>query len=162
MLVLGLLVAALCLLAPFYLVGRVVQSPGAALDEILAWSTLELTVRTLTLVAGVTLLATAIALPMAWLVERTDLPFRRAVGIVASLPLAIPSYVGATPVLRGQRVADLVQKLDHRIGQAEKQEVAGRQYPVADVLGELGPVHRGEHDGGGDHCQPDRRSHPTE
>ena len=36
LLVLGLLVAALCLLAPFYLVGRVVQSPGAALDEILA------------------------------------------------------------------------------------------------------------------------------
>src|SRR3546814_11131266 len=32
---------------------------------------------------------------MAWLVERSDLPGRRVIGILGALPLAIPSYVGA-------------------------------------------------------------------
>jgi len=54
----------------------------------LVWNTLRLAVMTtvLTLVLGVAL---------AWLVERTDLPARRALGVVAVLPLVVPTYVGA-------------------------------------------------------------------
>lgn len=52
------------------------------------WGTLRLavTVTGLTLVVGV---------GMAWLVERTDLPGRRALGLASALPLVVPTYVGA-------------------------------------------------------------------
>src|SRR5690606_37763801 len=43
----------------------------------------------------VTAAANAIALPLAWLTTRTDLPARRFWVIVTALPLAIPTYVGA-------------------------------------------------------------------
>jgi iron(III) transport system permease protein len=51
--------------------------------------------RTLALVVGVVALSAVIALPMAWLVSRTDLPFRRAWAVMGALPLVFPSYVAA-------------------------------------------------------------------
>lgn len=48
----------------------------------------------LLLVCGVTLLSLALALPFAWLTERTDLPGRRVWTVLAMMPLVIPSYVG--------------------------------------------------------------------
>lgn len=36
-----------------------------------------------------------IAVPLAFLVSRTDLPFRRSIAVLAALPLAVPSYVAA-------------------------------------------------------------------
>jgi iron(III) transport system permease protein len=36
-----------------------------------------------------------IAVPLAWLTTRTDLPFRRVWAVLTPLPLVIPSYVGA-------------------------------------------------------------------
>lgn len=57
--------------------------------------TLDLVVRTLTLVGAVALLAVAIAVPAAWLVARTDLRGRGAWGVLLALPLVFPSYVAA-------------------------------------------------------------------
>ena len=54
----------------------------------LVWSTLRLAVAT-------TALALTIGVAIAWLVERTDLPARRFMGLVAVLPLVVPTYVGA-------------------------------------------------------------------
>lgn len=51
--------------------------------------------RSLRLAATTTALASAIAVPLAWLVVRTDLPGRRAISWLAALPLAFPPYVGA-------------------------------------------------------------------
>jgi len=48
----------------------------------------------LLLVCGVTILSLALALPFAWLTERTDLPGRRVWTVLAMMPLVIPSYVG--------------------------------------------------------------------
>ena len=48
----------------------------------------------LLLVCGVTALSLALALPFAWLTERTDLPGWRIWTVLAMLPLVIPSYVG--------------------------------------------------------------------
>ena len=45
--------------------------------------------------SAVTVLASLIALPMAWLTERTDLPGRSVVRVLSALPLAVPTYVGA-------------------------------------------------------------------
>jgi iron(III) transport system permease protein len=47
----------------------------------------------------VTLLSALIALPLAFLTARTDLPFRRLFTVLFALPLALPSYVGAFALL---------------------------------------------------------------
>ena len=94
-------------LAPALLVGAAMMLPLAYLilrgsgasDE--AWrllfrtQTLYTLGRTLLLMTSVTLISGAIALPLAWLTVRTDLPFRRLWGVVSVLPLVIPSFVGA-------------------------------------------------------------------
>jgi len=54
---------------------------------------------TVRLAAGVGATTIAIAVPLAWLVTRTDLPFRRFWSTVAALPLVIPSYAGALAVI---------------------------------------------------------------
>jgi iron(III) transport system permease protein len=56
---------------------------------------LHLLVRTLALVAGVSTAGVALAVPMAWLVARTDLPARRFWAVIGALPLVFPSYVAA-------------------------------------------------------------------
>ena len=91
----ALAVAALALVPPAYLAVRVSDDIQTAAEAVFARSTLELTVRTLAFAAAVTGLATAIALPMAWLTERTDLPARRLIAVLAAAPLAVPTYVGA-------------------------------------------------------------------
>ena len=45
--------------------------------------------------AGAVAWALVAAVPLAWLVERTDMPFRRAIVWLAPLPLAVPPYVAA-------------------------------------------------------------------
>ena len=47
------------------------------------------------LVAAVTTASTVIAVSLAWLTTRTDLPGRRIWTVITALPLAIPTYVGA-------------------------------------------------------------------
>ena len=91
----ALLVGALCAIPPVYLLVRAGQSPEAAWEAIAASSTFGLALRTAGLAAATTALAGAIALPLAWLTTRTDLPGRRALSILAALPLAVPSYIAA-------------------------------------------------------------------
>ena len=91
----ALIVASLTIAPPTYLLFRIIDNSSAAADAIFAISTLELTLRTLAYTVTVTALATMIALPIAWLTERTDLPARRIIAILAVTPLAIPTYVGA-------------------------------------------------------------------
>ena len=50
--------------------------------------------RSALLAAAVTGVSVAVAVPLAWLTARTDLPGRRAWAVLAALPLVIPSYVG--------------------------------------------------------------------
>ena len=61
--------------------------------------TLQIVLRSALLVAAVTAACILIAVPLAWLVTRTDLPFRRAWAILSALPLVIPSYIGAFLVI---------------------------------------------------------------
>lgn len=51
--------------------------------------------RTAWLALTVTGLSAAIAVPLAWLTVRTDIPLRRVWSVLTPLPLVIPSYVGA-------------------------------------------------------------------
>ena len=91
----ALLVGALCAIPPVYLLVRAGQSPEAAWEAVAASSTLGLALRTVALAASTTVIAGAIALPLAWLTTRTDLPGGRALAILAALPLAVPSYIAA-------------------------------------------------------------------
>ena len=51
--------------------------------------------RSIGLAIAVTAAALALALPLAWLTTRSDLPGRRAWAVLTMLPLVIPSYIGA-------------------------------------------------------------------
>ena len=92
----SVLMIALAMLLPMvYLVYR---AGGAGLNEAVDLMARIRTVRILwnsfLLVACVTALSIAVALPLAWLTERTDLPGRRVWTVLAMMPLVVPSYVG--------------------------------------------------------------------
>jgi iron(III) transport system permease protein len=87
--------AGLVLLPIFYLALRATSSDTSLWDALLRIKTLETIGRTLWLALAVTTGSTAIAVPLAWLTVRTDLPLRRLWAILTPLPLVIPSYVGA-------------------------------------------------------------------
>ena len=68
---------------------------GAAWSILVAPSTAEVFTNSLALVASVTLVSVALGVPLAVLTVLTDLPFRRFWTVVLSLPLVVPSYLGA-------------------------------------------------------------------
>ena len=55
--------------------------------------------RTVVLVVSVTIASTILAVPLAWLTTRTDIPFRRAWVVLSVLPLVIPTYVAGFVVV---------------------------------------------------------------
>ncbi|HEY8486772.1 MAG TPA: hypothetical protein VIL11_05205, partial [Limnochordales bacterium] len=90
----ALAVTALVLLPPLYLLLRAAEAPPGAWRWVLQPRTWQLLRNSLALAAAVTVSAVAVAVPVAWLVARTDLPGRRFWPSVLALPLAMPSYVG--------------------------------------------------------------------
>lgn len=95
LLIAGVLVGAAAVLPAAYLVGVVGADPAAALDDVMTSETAAIVARSLGLTAAVCAATIALALPLAWLTTRTDLPGRRVWATLAALPLVIPSYVGA-------------------------------------------------------------------
>lgn len=68
---------------------------GRAASLLFRDQTLQILLNTLALVAGVTVLSVLLSVPLACLTELTDLPYSRLWAVVVSLPLVIPSYIGA-------------------------------------------------------------------
>lgn len=92
----AVLAAAVALLPLAYLLVRTGEAgPAQVLDVLLRERTLRLVVRSLALAAAVTGACLVIGVGLAWLTTRTDLPARRTFGVLAALPLAMPSYVAA-------------------------------------------------------------------
>ena len=81
------------------------------MDTIWRDRTGALVLRSAGLTAAVTAAAIAIAVPLAWLTVRTDLPLRRAWAVAAALPLVIPSYIGAYAILSALGSHGLLQDL---------------------------------------------------
>ena len=92
---LGLVIGLAAALPGLYLVVAVLDDTSGAVDAVMTSRTLGLITRSLGLAAAVTVAAIAIAVPLAWLTVRSDLPGRRAWATLATLPLVIPSYIGA-------------------------------------------------------------------
>ncbi len=92
---LGLAIGLAAALPALYLVIVVAGESQVAIDTVLTDRTLAVVLRSLGLTAAVTAAAIAIAVPLAWLTVRSDLPGRRVWATLATLPLVIPSYIGA-------------------------------------------------------------------
>ena len=86
-------VAAVLLLSPSYLLIRTLGAGPEAWDLLIRTRVLEILGRTLLLVGVVTGASILLAIPLAWLTVRTDLPFKTVWSVATALPLVIPSYV---------------------------------------------------------------------
>ncbi|MGH2953956.1 MAG: ABC transporter permease [Solirubrobacterales bacterium] len=91
----GTAVAAAAALPAFYLAVTIAEDWDIAWAA--AWNerTLELVLRSAGLAAAATAGAVALAVPLAYLTARTDLPGRRVWAVLVTLPLVVPSYIGA-------------------------------------------------------------------
>lgn len=89
----ALLVAAMLLAAPVYLIIRTLGAGPEAADLIFRTRTIWVVLRTVALMATVMVGCIVIATPLAWLTVRTDLPARAFWRVVTMLPLALPSYI---------------------------------------------------------------------
>ncbi|MDQ3742332.1 MAG: ABC transporter permease subunit, partial [Actinomycetota bacterium] len=78
-----------------YLANVVAGEPGDARDAVWSGDAVALMLRSVGLAGAVTATTIAIAVPLAWLTVRTDLPGRRVWAVLCALPLVIPSYIGA-------------------------------------------------------------------
>ena len=108
--ILAALVAAGMLLPIAYLLIRVAEVGPAAVEFALRPRTLQVLLNKVGLVAVVTTVCALIAVPLAWLLVRTDLPGRRAWTALAVLPLVMPSYVAAFAVIAALGPRGLVQQ----------------------------------------------------
>src|SRR5690606_16625421 len=82
------------LLPPVYLIARAVGS-GREMWSILSDDSVVAALRRTVLLCGsVTATCVILAVPLAWLTARTDLPLRSFWSVVLVLPLSIPSFIG--------------------------------------------------------------------
>jgi iron(III) transport system permease protein len=108
-----------------YVVVRALEggwTPFAA--AVLTASTLRLALRTIALTAGVVALTVPLAVALAWLVTRTDLPLRRLWAAAVALPLVFPSYVAALTFVAAFGPRGLLQKALEPFGVERLPEVA--------------------------------------
>lgn len=93
--ILALAGAAAACIPLVYLVVRAADADAETWSKVLNDGTARLLLNTAGLTIAVTGASAALALPIAYLTERTDLPFARWWRSITIMPLAIPSYVGA-------------------------------------------------------------------
>ncbi len=92
----GSLIAVLVVSPLFWLLIRAsAVEPGRAIEMVTSARTLEIGGRSVALVFVTTIASTVIGVPLAVLTARTDLPASRLFSVVVSLPLVVPSYIGA-------------------------------------------------------------------
>ncbi len=118
--------AAATVLPAVYLVLRASDAGlGDVLETVTAGRTMELLGRTALLAVTVTVASVALAVPLAWLTVRTDLPGRRAFVVLSALPLAIPSYVGGFAFVAALGPRGLVQGALAPLGVEEVPSIYG-------------------------------------
>ena len=110
------LVGAAAALPLVYLAQRALTADAADRALVPLDSTVELVLDTALLAVGVVAATLAVGVPLAWLVVRTDLPGRRVWGLLASLPLVIPSFVAALALLGALAPRGLLQDVLEPLG----------------------------------------------
>ena len=91
----SLIAAVVCITPLIYLVNRVAGSDSDIWVWLIRPKTGNIFARSVFLAITVTMLSAVIAVPIAWLTIRTNLPYRKLWSVLTFLPLVIPSYVGA-------------------------------------------------------------------
>jgi len=91
----SVIAAAICVTPLIYLVIRVAGSDSDIWVWLISLKTVKIFARSVFLAITVTMLSAVIAVPIAWLTIRTNLPYRKLWSVLTFLPLVIPSYVGA-------------------------------------------------------------------
>jgi ABC-type spermidine/putrescine transport system permease subunit I len=107
----AVLVAVAITLPIAYVVGRTFGAGTEAWDLLVRQSVLETLLRTVYLSLAVTASTVLIAVPVAWLTVRSDLPWKRFWSVLTVLPLVIPSYVGALVAVTALGPKGLVQQM---------------------------------------------------
>lgn len=111
-----MLVALAAALPLGYLAITVAGGGSGLLETISGGRTLELVARSAGLAAAVTASSVALALPLAWLMVRSDIPGRRIWTVLTVLPLVIPSYIGAYLIVSALGPFGLVQGILESVG----------------------------------------------
>lgn len=104
------------LLSPIYLVIRAAEQGSGVWTGLADDRTLLALWRTVLLTTTVTAACVAIAVPLAWLMARTDLPLRSFWTVVLALPLAIPSFVGGLITVSALGPGGMLQDLLSPLG----------------------------------------------
>jgi iron(III) transport system permease protein len=118
------LLAAGTLLPVAYLVLRALGADDA-LGLLVRPRTGQVLVRSLVLAFSVAGASTLLAVPLAWLTLRTDLPARRLWSVLTVLPLVVPSYVGGFAVIGALGPRGLFQQLLAPLGVERLPEIYG-------------------------------------
>ena len=123
--ILALIVAAAMAIPLVYLVIRAAQADADAWRELTRSSTYNLLKNTVLLAGAVTATSVALALPMAWLTVRSDIPWRRFWSVVTVLPLVIPSFVGGLAFIAALGPHGSFQRLLEPLGVASLPDIFG-------------------------------------
>lgn len=123
--VLGVIITALALLPLAYLLIRAAGAPLRAWELLAQPRTLAIAANSIALTAAVTAASILLAVPLAWLLIRTDLPGRRLWTVALVLPLVIPSYVGAFTLLAMLGPKGILQGLLAPLGVQRLPEIYG-------------------------------------
>lgn len=99
------------LLPVIYLIVRAAGAGGEVWDLFFRARTAAILGRTLLLIFTVTAFSALVAVPVAWLTVRTDLPFRRVLSVATALPLVVPSYVMAMVIIEAFGPRGVLQRL---------------------------------------------------
>lgn len=110
LLVIPALIVGLVMALPLvYIVMRAAESDSSIWSLVFRERTIGVLQNSVLLASSVAGAGTVIAVPLAWLTTRTDLPCRRFWAIAAALPLVIPSYVGALAIVSALGPRGLLQ-----------------------------------------------------
>ena len=105
------MVGAVLVMVPAYLFIRTAGAGAATWDLLFRMRVLETLFRTLLLVVTVTAGCIALAVPLAWLTLRTNLPWRGLWAVAMALPLVIPSYIAGFIVVVALGPKGMLQQL---------------------------------------------------
>ncbi|MDQ7849346.1 MAG: iron ABC transporter permease [Armatimonadota bacterium] len=112
----SLLVAGALLLPVLYLGVRAAGADEGIWRLLVQPRTLRILLRTVLLASAVTASAVAVALPLAWVTTRTDLPGARLWSTLTVLPLAVPSFISGIIVATVFGPWGVVHHLADRLG----------------------------------------------
>ena len=119
-------VGAAALLPVVYLLVRTIDAGDSASDLLWRWRTFAVLGRTALLALTVTGTSLLLALPLAWLTVRTNLPLKGLWSVLTVLPLVVPSYVGAFAAVSALGPRGLLQQaLERPLGVDRLPEIYG-------------------------------------